>query len=88
MSGSARDGEHVVPNGLLLRSDVHKLFDLGYLTVTDEHRVQVSPRLRERWGNGRIYDQHHGRRIHLPPARDDWPDPDRLRWHNEAVFQG
>ena len=36
--------EHLVENGLLLRSDAHILFDRGYMTVTPEHRV-VSNRL-------------------------------------------
>lgn len=40
----ADGGEHLVENGLLLRSDAHILFDRGYMTVTPEHRV-VSNRL-------------------------------------------
>jgi len=39
-------GEHDVRNGLLLRSDVHRLFDKGYVTVTPDYRVEVSKRLR------------------------------------------
>ena len=27
------DGEHDITNGLILRSDVHNLFDHGYVTV-------------------------------------------------------
>ena len=49
----ADGGEHLVENGLLLRSDAHILFDRGYMTMTPEHRV-VSDRLnrsarRARW---------------------------------------
>ena len=40
-------------NGILLRSDLHKLFDVGYVTVTPELTLEVSPRLREEWHNGR-----------------------------------
>ena len=32
----ALDGPHRVSNGILLRSDLHKLFDLGYVTVTPD----------------------------------------------------
>jgi putative restriction endonuclease len=40
-------GRHLVNNGLLLRSDVHRLFDAGYVTVTpDDHRFRVSSRLK------------------------------------------
>src|SRR5688572_21048490 len=31
---------HDLTNGLLLRSDVHRLFDKGYLTVTPEYGVE------------------------------------------------
>ena len=38
-------GEHRLDNGLLLRSDVHTLFDRGYLGVDPAYRLRVSPRL-------------------------------------------
>jgi putative restriction endonuclease len=43
-----RGGEHRLDNGLLLRSDVHTLFDAGYLTIDTRHRLRVSPLIRER----------------------------------------
>ena len=38
----AEGGEHRVDNGLLLRSDLHTLFDRGYVTVTPEYRIEVT----------------------------------------------
>ena len=32
----AESGPHFISNGLLLRSDLHKLFDTGYLTITND----------------------------------------------------
>jgi putative restriction endonuclease len=49
----AKSGPHRVDNGLLLRSGLHTLFDRGYVTVTPEHRVEVSRRIREEFENGR-----------------------------------
>jgi putative restriction endonuclease len=49
----ALNGPHRVSNGILLRSDLHKLFDLGYLTITPDLRLPVSPRLKAEWQNGR-----------------------------------
>jgi putative restriction endonuclease len=46
-------GLHEVCNGLLLRSDLHRLFDKGYVTVTPEHRLEVSPLLKEHFSNGK-----------------------------------
>jgi putative restriction endonuclease len=43
----AKSGPNLTRNGLLLRSDLHKLFDGGYLTVTPELRVEVSKRIKE-----------------------------------------
>lgn len=84
----AEQGPHRVTNGLLLRSDLHKLFDLGYLTVTPELRLEVSPRLREEWSNGRDYYAHHGRPLDYLPIEDfNRPSPDFLAWHNENRFK-
>jgi putative restriction endonuclease len=38
----ADGGEHALPNGLLLRADIHRLYDAGYVTVTPDYRFRVS----------------------------------------------
>ncbi len=83
----AQGGKHDVSNGLLLRTDIHRLFDRGYVTVTPDHRFVVSKRLKEEWENGRIYYARHGKPIALPDDAADHPDPALLRWHNEHVFE-
>jgi putative restriction endonuclease len=84
----AAGGEHRVDNGLLLRSDLHTLFDRGYLTVTPEHRVEVSRRIREEFSNGRDYYALHGRSIELPEALPLRPAPEHLAWHNVEIYRG
>jgi putative restriction endonuclease len=80
-------GEHRVDNGLLLRSDLHVLFDRGYLTVTPELRVEVSNRIREEFENGKDYYALHGNDLRAPVAPRDRPSASALRWHNESVFR-
>lgn len=80
-------GEHRVDNGLLLRSDLHTLFDRGYLTVTPDLRLEVSRRIREDWDNGRHYYALHGAPIRVPRRTDQRPGSDLLRWHNDEVFR-
>jgi putative restriction endonuclease len=80
------DGPHEVRNGLLLRADLHRLFDKGYITVTDERRVEVSPRLRADYHNGRTYYPLHGQLLRRPLASADEPDPAYLRWHRDHVY--
>jgi putative restriction endonuclease len=53
----AEDGPHRVDNGILLRSDLHILFDRGYLTVTPSLRVEVSRRIHDEF-NGRVHALH------------------------------
>lgn len=79
-------GHHSVNNGLLLRSDVHTLFDRGYVTVTPDYRFRVSPRLRSDWNNGRVYYAQDDLTIHLPADKSKWPDRVHLEWHADTVF--
>lgn len=82
----AQNGPHDVRNGLLLRADLHRLFDSGYLTVTPKFRLEVSERLRQDYHNGRSYYPLHGTEIRKPIGPDMLPQADFLRWHNENVF--
>lgn len=84
----ARQGPHSVRNGLLLRADLHKLFDTGYVSVTPDMKFRVSPRLKRDWKNGRSYYPLDGRPLeNLPDSVVDRPDPEMLRWHHQHVFK-
>ena len=80
-------GEHRLDNGLLLRSDVHTLFDRGYLAVDPHYRLRVSPRLREDFHNGDQFYARAGQVINLPDHRVDRPNRDFLEWHLDEVFK-
>ncbi len=81
-------GQHRINNGLLLRSDLHKLFDCGYITVTLELRIEVSSRLRQDWHNGREYYAYHGKELTVLPNEDTYlPRREFLQWHNEHLFK-
>lgn len=83
----AKSGPNLVRNGLLLRSDLHILFDKGYLTVTPELRVEISKRIKDNFENGHEYYAHHGQQLTVVPTGvDERPSQDLLKWHNENVF--
>jgi len=84
----AQSGPNDVRNGVVLRADLHRLFDQGYLTITPEHHLEVSPRLRTDYQNGRSYYPLHGKAITLPGTLTDQPSPDFLEWHNTHVYRG
>ncbi|MFY9322682.1 MAG: HNH endonuclease [Syntrophomonadaceae bacterium] len=83
------NGPHAVSNGILLRQDLHTLFDRGYLTVTEDYHVEVSRRIKEDYGNGRDYYALRGKQIlEIPQSVQDRPAREYLRWHNEEVYLG
>jgi putative restriction endonuclease len=83
----ALGGTHTISNGLLLRRDIHSVFDAGYVTVDDTHRFVVSNRVRTDFNNGEEYLRLHGQRIHLPTNPAHRPDLEALRWHNTVQFR-
>jgi len=82
-------GPNFIRNGLLLRSDIHKLFDSGYITITKELKIEISRRIREEFENGREYYQYHGKDLSMLPTRnEDKPFGDYVEWHNVNVYKG
>jgi putative restriction endonuclease len=81
-------GEHRVNNGLLLRRDLHALFDQGYVTVTPQMNFEVSRRIREEFENGRDYYRLHGQHVREPVKPWMKPAGELLDWHNQQVFRG
>jgi putative restriction endonuclease len=85
----ADHGPHLVANGMLLRADLHTLLDAGYVTVTEQLRIEVSKRIREEFENGKEYYKHHGSvLVTIPVDANERPSQEFLRWHNEQRFLG
>lgn len=91
------DGAHIQPylgprsnhvqNGLLLTKEFHTLFDRGYVTVTPDYQVRVSPALREHYSNGKRYYDYDGQALRrLPDNPTHHPSRAALDWHREQVF--
>lgn len=83
----SQEGTHITNNGLLLRKDIHALFDKGYITVTDNLHIEVSKRIREDYGNGKDYYAFQGKELIVMPDKPlERPEIKFLKWHNENVF--
>lgn len=84
----SKSGPHFISNGLLLRSDLHKLFDSNYITITKDFKIEVSKRIKEEFENGREYYQYHGKDLNfLPQNHRDKPNELYIEWHN-SQFKG
>lgn len=79
--------KHEVWNGLLMRSDLHRLFDGGYVTVDpSSRRLLVSRRIKDEFENGRDYYKLEGTEIREPNVLWVRPNPENLEFHFNAVF--
>lgn len=84
----AESGPHFIANALLLRSDLHKLFDAGYLTISPDLKIEVSKRIKEEFENGKEYYRFHGGTLNdLPNRAKDIPDRTFINWHNEHIYK-
>lgn len=80
-------GPHLINNGLLLRSDFHKLFDAGLVTIDPDYRIRISSKIRDQYFNGKAYYRVDGQQLaNLPDDELDYPNKEFLRWHNEEMF--
>ncbi|MCA0156409.1 HNH endonuclease [Tsukamurella sp. M9C] len=68
-----------VKNGLLLRVDLHRLFDKFLVTVGADRRVRVAPGLREG-----AYGDFHGKRLRNPIVAGSEPADEALENHWKA----
>jgi hypothetical protein len=69
-----------VQNGLLLRSDIHTLFDLELLSINpDDYTVVISPNLKSS-----SYANFAGERIQVPEAEEQRPSKEALKIHRES----
>lgn len=84
----SKSGPNRIDNGLLLRSDLHTLFDNGYVTVSSDYRVEVSRRIKEEFENGKDYYSLNGNQLSVLPQGDvDRPAREFIDWHNQNVYK-
>lgn len=82
-------GPNLISNGLLLRSDLHKLFDTGYITITKDFKIEISKKIREEFNNGKEYYKYHGSDLLYLPKKDiDKPNSSFIEWHNSNMYNG
>jgi predicted restriction endonuclease len=68
-----------VNNGLLLRADIHTLFDLGLIRIPPDLLVEVSDQLVKS-----DYANLKGSKLRLPILAADHPSELALAWHRDA----
>jgi putative restriction endonuclease len=79
---------HEISNGILMRSDLHRLFDEGYITIDPlDRRIQVSSRIRQEFENGKDYYKLHGQRVREPKQIVYRPLAENLEYHAGTIYR-
>jgi putative restriction endonuclease len=79
---------HELSNGILMRSDLHRLFDGGYLTIDPAGRkVVVSKRIRQEFDNGKEYYRLEGQQIREPNNLTFRPLTENIEYHAYNRFR-
>lgn len=73
---------------MLLRADLHRLFDTGYVSIDANAHLLVSDRLKDDFSNGRSYYPLRNRLLELPKPASLRPTREFLGWHRDHVFLG
>lgn len=83
------NGPNDLNNGLLLRSDIHLLFDKGYITINPNYFIKVSKYLYQNFGEDIMYRKYDNKHMkYIPEKECEKPSKEYLRWHNNKVFLG
>jgi hypothetical protein len=79
----AQQTDYRTANGLLLRADIHTLYDLGLLSIDEFMRVHLAPSLL-----ASEYRSYNGKRIQRRPERfSDIPSTELLRRRHREFIQ-
>ena len=68
--------------GVLLKTDIHTLFDKCLLWLDNDYRVCLSPAIIQS-----EYQELHGKTIFLPQSQEDWPLKEHMAWHRNFCIE-
>jgi putative restriction endonuclease len=77
--------DDTITNGIALSPNLHRAYDRGLITITEDYRVKISKAISE---NHSPYSlgQFDGKEILLPRNPDYYPSIENLRWHHRECF--
>lgn len=78
-------GNDTVKNGFCLTPTLHRAFDRGLITISDNYKVKISPFIKENTSKYSIR-QFENKQILLPDKKENYPDLSYFKWHEEEKF--
>ena len=98
------EAAHIVPNSLKGKDDIwngvalchlhHWAFDVGWFTILDDYKIELSSKANNLPNNFGKFDEYElfnklsskNVRIILPESKEIYPHKNSLKWHRENVF--
>jgi putative restriction endonuclease len=81
----SQSNDDTISNGICLSPNLHRAYDRGLLTITEEYIVRISPTVQEAPSPYGI-TQFAGKRICLPKEVRHFPSVQNLSWHRKEKF--
>jgi predicted restriction endonuclease len=76
-------GTFEVSNGLLLRADIHTLFDLGFITIDVADMTVITAEALKHT----VHAEFDGKKLHFPNGSESVPDRKALHDHHQSAMQ-
>lgn len=98
------EAAHIVPNSLKGKDDIwngvalchlhHWAFDVGWFTILDDYKIELSSKANNLPNNFGKFDEYelfnklssNNLRIILPESEEIYPHKNSLKWHRENIF--
>ncbi len=77
--------DDTVSNGIALCPNLHRAFDRGLITISNDYMVNISDHFLEN-GDYSIR-RFRGKKISLPKNQNYWPNLENLEWHKKNVYK-
>ncbi|WP_079476244.1 HNH endonuclease [Marinococcus halophilus] len=71
-----------IQNGIVLRADLHRLFDHGLFTINEDYSIKTSEIL-----HSNNYRMLENKKIYLPERTDLRPSEEAIAYHKENIFR-
>lgn len=77
--------DDTISNGISLAPNLHRAYDRGLITITEDYIVRISPTITENDSPFSL-KQFEGKFIQLPAGNQWFPSTQNLSWHRKEVF--
>ena len=79
--------EDRVSNGIALCPNLHRAFDRGLVSISNDYKILISNHITENENHAYSLKQLEGRKIRLPFGERYYPSLENLEWHRENIFK-